>query len=134
MRYAITEALGVLAADLRVAGYTGEIKLTTHGATGTDAEFEGSFIAMELTGFCKETLYISYDKQYQHYVLVGRYNSIDQSPEVPTIETLTRLAWTTYRSYKKSKDWGRPMEWEALFKHYGYLTTKTVEQLVEKGD
>lgn len=131
MRYNINAELGVLASDLLIAGYCGEIKITNNGATGTVAMFKDSFIAMELSGFCKETLYIAWDTVNRVYTLIGRYDHIADNPTVPTVKQLTDIAWLTYKRYKHSKGYGRPGEWDALFKQYGYLTTKVVEQVVE---
>lgn len=134
MRYTITPKMGELVTDLRNLGYTGSVSVVTSGANGTVRAFEEPFVAFEFTGFCKESLFIAYDERDKDYILVGRYNVWVHLDDLPDVERLTEMAWENYRSYKVSKGFDRPNEWEALFKTYGYLTTKTVEQVVERGD
>lgn len=131
MKYEITPAMGALAQSLFEAGYTGDISLSNTGCTGTQEMFGGSFIAMELTGFCKETLFIAWNTFKDEYVLIGRYDVLEHTKEIPSVEDLTRLAWSTYKGYKKSKNWGRPTEWDALFKQFGLITTRMVEKTIE---
>lgn len=133
MRYIINAELCELAIALRNRGFQGETEMSCTGCTGTEEQFGEPFVAMEVTGFCKETIYIAWDMDENDYILVGRYSIIDRMPagEPPTVEDLTKIAWEMYKDYKKNKNWGRPIEWDPLFKELGYVTTKTVQKTVE---
>jgi len=131
MRYIINTEIGLLADAILRGGFTGEAKFSNNGCTGTVEIFGDDFIALELTGFCKETLFIAYDTEEKDYILVGRYDIRNRFIEVPTVDDIVKLAWSTYKDYKSSKEWGRPTEWDSLWKKAGYITTKTIQKTVE---
>lgn len=122
MTYKITRKVLDLVENLIRAGYRGEVKITDSYPTGTWTVLEGA-VVIELSGFCKESLYIVEDLLIGTVCFVGRY-SLEDSYEDPTVEDIIRTAWNMYTSYE-SRGYGLPYEFEDLFIQHGYLKKVT---------
>ena len=130
----ITTRLMEVVTQLIRDGYQGEVKITNTGCSGTADILQGAF-ALELTGFCKETLYLVDDEETQRFIFIGRYSAegIYAYEQVDT-EYLTRIAWSFYKIYK-GRGYSRPTEWENLFEKFGLITKKEVTRTeIEEAD
>lgn len=123
MTYKITDRCLALVSDLFDGGYDGDARLTRRYPSGA-ANFLAGVISIELTGFCKETLYLVEDTDTNNILFVGRYNEEDVEP---TGAGIVAHAWTMYRSYKTS-GYSIPTEFTDLFKKHGYLKQKVVPE------
>ena len=121
MTYKITQRCINLVEALFNEGYDGVATITNRYATGTYSVL-GDIFSIELTGFCKETLYVVEDIDTEELLFVGRYAKEYVSESV---EGIVDLAWGVYKSYKHS-GYSIPCEFEELFKKYGYLVKETV--------
>jgi len=134
MTFKITERLLDAVGELLKEEYEGDIRISESYCTGT-RNVLGNTASVELTGFCKESLYIVDDLQNEKYLLVGRYGKeCELSYDELTVEKLTEIAWNFYKTYKQ-RGYSRPYEWESLFKKHGFVTSTTkvvnVEQELE---
>lgn len=127
MTYKISEKVINLVQALIDEGYTGEALITNSYCSGT-GNVLGKSLSVQLSGFCKENLYVV--ERDEEMVLVGRYATEDIGVDF-TVEDIVNIAWSMYKDYKDS-GYSRPSEFEDLFKKYGYLQEKTVKKLVEK--
>lgn len=123
----VTERLIAFIEQLIEDGYDGEISITKSRASGA-AQILGDAIAIELKGFCKETVQIVDDGEY--CIVIGRYSEELRTDELTT-EKITEIAWRKYKTYKE-RGYSRPSEFEALFIKFGYLSEKTKIVLEEK--
>ena len=125
MTVKITTRLMEVVTQLIRDGYQGEVKITNTGYRGTANILQGAF-ALELTGFCKETLYLVDDEETQHFIFIGRYSAEGiYAYELVDTEYLTRIAWSFYKIYK-GRGYSRPTEWEDLFEKFGLITKRGV--------
>lgn len=128
MTYKITERVTTLIEDLINAGYEGEATITNSYCTGT-ASFFDQAISVQLTGFCKECLYIAEDVDTHEIVCVGRY-SLELQREEVGVPDIVQLAWDMYKTYKEYSNYGIPSEFQELFLNSGYLKQKKITKTV----
>ena len=133
MEYKITEKVLNLVEQLIADGYSGIVELTKAYASGTK-EYLGQSLSVQLSGFCKEHLYIveCIGEGYGNgcVMFVGRYDELGLAEE-PNVETVVDIAWHKYKTYK-DRGYGLPSEFESLFVKYGYLKKVLVEVYEEK--
>lgn len=130
MTYKITENVLQLVQDLKDEGYSGTVEITNSYASGTK-EILGDVLSVQLSGFCKENLYLVEDIEEHELVLVGRYNQ-EGSYEYPVgVRLIVSKAWKFYKDYE-IRGYGIPYEFQSLFVKYGYLKAKTVEVYEEQ--
>lgn len=129
MNFKITQRCIDLVSALIEAGYKGEIKITNGYATGTK-EILGTAPSIQLSGFCKESMYLVEDMNIESLYLVGRYKIQLVQTDI-SVDEIAHVAWMTYQSYK-SRDYKRPTEWDALFVKLGYLKEVTRVTLEEQ--
>lgn len=128
MEYKITQKVTDLVAELIKSGYEGEATLTNSYCTGTSA-FLGDAFSIQLTGFCKESLYVVEDIDNGEILFIGRYD-LEARYMNPAVEDIVDIAWGMYRSYKEYKNWGMPSEFRGLFIYYGKLKEKKITKTV----
>lgn len=130
--YRVTPKIIELVQQLLTEGYSGTIELTDKYATGT-REVLGQAMAVQLSGFCKEHLYLVEDIEVSEILFVGRYGikGIMCFQQEATVRDIVQLAWQVYQSYKH-RGYTCPDGFVALFLKYGYLEEQTKTVLVEK--
>ena len=128
--FKVTQRVIDLVQDLFRAGYEGTAELTSCGCSGTEAVLHGAF-AMQLSGFCKESLHIT-EHEDGRIFFVGRYN-LEFDDESPTVDDIVSCAWNKYLTYK-GRGYSMPDEFKALFISKGYIkeVTRTVTEWVEQ--
>ena len=129
MEYKITQKILDLVEALFKEGYTGTAEITNSYPTGTAKVLGGSF-SVELSGFSKETLFLTSPLNTQDVVFVGRYDHEGLYID-PTVEDVVFCAWHKYKVHKE-RGFSLPSEFEELFKKYGYLKKKVVEVYEEQ--
>lgn len=133
MEYKVTQKVLDLVEKLFEEGYKGSVEITKGYATGTAKHLEGS-LSVQLSGFCKEHLYMveTVGEGYgvNCVMFVGRYDELGLAEE-PNVETVVDIAWRKYKTYK-DRGYSMPHEFEALFVKYGYLKKKIVEVYEEQ--
>jgi len=129
MTYKITENVLKLVQDLIDEGYSGTVEITKSYASGTK-DILGDSISVQLSGFCKESLYLVEDTETEELVLVGRYNH-EGAYSCPDVALIVAKAWEFYKAYKP-RGYTMPFEFQSLFVKYGYLKAKTVEVYEEQ--
>lgn len=121
--YKITEKVLTLVQQLFEEGYDGEVKIANTYYAGAGEYLKG-YLAVEISGFCKEPLYLV-EQIYTGAIWgIGRYREEFCSDKI-TVEDIVNLAWVKYQSYKDS-GYSRPDEFEDLFIKYGYLVAETI--------
>lgn len=132
MSYKITPKVIALVEQLFAEGYTGKATLTSSYPTGA-GEVLGNALSVELTGFCKESLYLVEDTDAGVVLFVGRYR-LEGAHEDPTTQSIVDLAWSMYETHF-TRGYGRPDEFEKPFIHHGYLEerVRTLTELIEVG-
>ena len=128
MKYKITERVTQLVQDLFDAGYEGEATLTNSYCTGTASFFEQGQLSVQLTGFCKECLYIVEDTESGDITCIGRYSLELEKREVG-VPDIVECAWDMYKSYKDS-GYSMPSEFKEMFIRSGYIKEKKVTKTV----
>ena len=133
VEYKITQKVLDLVEKLFEEGYKGSVEITKGYATGTAKHLEGR-LSVQLSGFCKEHLYIV-ERTGSGYcdalVFVGRYDCLGDYPTDCDVHTVVDIAWQKYKTYK-DRGYGMPHEFESLFVKYGYLKKKVVEVYEEQ--
>jgi len=119
--YKVTQKVVDLVEELIGSGYTGSVQFTNSYPTGAAEILSGSY-SLELSGFCKETLYVTEDMETGKLVFIGRYS---QEHIYPTVDGIVELAWSKYEHYK-DRGYSRPCEFEDLFKNFGYLIQREI--------
>jgi hypothetical protein len=129
-QFKVTPKVLSLIEDLYSEGYQGQCKFTNEYYSGTKAIL-GDHRAMELTGFCKESLSIVEDAYTGDILLVGRYQT-EKVLEIPRVVDIVQIAWEMYKSYK-TIGYSKPDEFHNLFIKYGYIkiVQKTTEEEIE---
>lgn len=127
MTYEITPKIIAVLKELKDAGYTGSMEITTGMASGTVDILQGA-LCVQLSGFCKECLHLVEDTINGHVVAVGRYSVESEYSEID-VPTIVAIAWQYYKSYKE-RGYSMPGEFKELFTKYGYITEKTVIKTV----
>lgn len=131
MTYKITENVLKLVQDLKDEGYSGTVEITKSYASGTK-DILGESISVQLSGFCKESLYLVEDTETGELVVVGRYSKEGSYlSTVGVVELIVQIAWEFYKAYKP-RGYTMPFEFQSLFVKYGYLKAKTVEVYEEQ--
>ena len=128
MSYKITERVADLVQSLIEAGYGGEVTMTNSYPTATRAFLEESF-SLQLTGFCKECLYVSENTETGDIVCVGRY-SLELEKSGMEVSDIVDIAWSMYKTYKGYSNYGMPEEFKSLFISNGYLKEKKVVETI----
>lgn len=128
MEYKVTQKVTDLVAELIKAGYEGEATLTNSYCTGTSA-FLGDTFSIQLTGFCKECLYVVEDTDNGEILFVGRYD-LEARHMNPTVEDIVEIAWGMYRSYKSYSGYCMPEQFRELFIEHGKLKEKKITKTV----
>lgn len=121
MTYKVTQKVLDLVEELFKDGYGGEAVFTNSGCNGTLDFLDGAF-AMQLSGFCKETLHLVEDTDTGCVVAIGRYDI--EREDVKTVEDIVDVAWSMYCCYEDS-GYAMPSEFLDLFKKYGYIKERT---------
>lgn len=130
MTYKITENVLQLVQDLKDEGYSGTVEITNSYASGTK-EVLGDVISVQLSGFCKESLYLIEDTDSNELVLVGRYVQEGSYTYPVGVELIVSKAWEFYKAYRP-RGYIMPYEFQSLFVKYGYLKAKTAEVYEEQ--
>lgn len=128
MSYKITQRVVDLVTDLISDGYDGEVTITNSYPSGARSVLEEAF-SVQITGFCKESLYITEDLNTEDIVFVGRY-SLERCEREASVEDIVDTAWGMYKSYKDYSNYGLPSEFQSLFITYGYIIERTVTKTV----
>lgn len=125
MTYKVTEKVLGLVEELFNEGYDGEATFTNCYCTGTGAVLGESY-SIKLTGFCKEYLHLTENKESGKVLFVGRY-SLENEILNPTVEDIVYCAWIMYKTYK-DRGYSMPSEFRDLFEKYGYIEKKIITQ------
>lgn len=127
--YKVTTEVIDLVKSLVEAGYEGEASLCWGYPSGAAAVLGESW-SIQLTGFCKESIYIT-GCPVSGFVVVGRYDRETAGADI-TADDLVLLAWRKYKRYKE-RGYGLPSEFKSLFVKRGYLKeeVKTVKRWIE---
>lgn len=128
MSYKITEKVTDLVQDLIDAGYEGDVTMTNSYCIGTASFFQQA-VTVQLTGFCKECLYLAENTETGEIACVGRYSLELEKAEV-SVPDIVQLAWDMYKTYKEYSNWSLPSEFKELFIKSGYLKEKKVTKTV----
>ena len=133
-KYIINPVILDLVTALYDEGYDGVATLCNTYPSGVAHELAGCF-SIQLTGFCKENLYLVITADTKHMHAFGRYQRADLWAEgdYPTVEAIVDIAYRTFVRYE-SRGYELPQEFKALFIKYGYIEEKTelVTTLVRK--
>lgn len=121
MTYKVTQKVLDLVEELFEVGYEGEATFTNSGCSGTMDFLDGAF-AIQLSGFCKETLHLVEDTDTGCVVAIGRYDI--ESENVNDVEGIVAIAWNMYYCYEDS-GYAMPSAFLDLFKKYDYIKEKT---------
>ena len=132
-KYHITNRTVELVQELKKRGYSGQATITNRYPTGAKA-IMGDDFSIELTGFCKESMYLCEEKDSCNFIMVGRYDlEFDLRPTDgrSKIDLLIEQAWRKYKTYKP-RGYSMPCEWEEVFKKTGYITVEMQPVYIEK--
>lgn len=114
-------------------GYSGTASLTRFYPLGIADSLKDCF-SIELTGFCKETLYLVQDTLSPSMFAFGRY-SLETEWEFgdPDVKDIVAIAWSMFNTYE-GRGYSMPLEFKDLFLKYDYIEeqTKTVTEIVRK--
>lgn len=128
--YVITSNVLMIVEKLIVAGYQGTATITNRFPAGISGKLEGCF-AVELTGFCKESYYLTGRGDNDTIHVFGRYQEELNTTHL-TVDRLIQEAWGKYQIYR-SRGYSLPTEFESLFEKHGFIRyiTKTVIEEVK---
>jgi hypothetical protein len=115
-------------------GYNGEvvIKQVNSTYTGSREQFEKYDVdfVVQLSGFCKEDLYLF--EHNNQIVGVGRYRVEFIIPvEEITVKNIVDLAYSMFKCYQ-NRGYGEPAEFKKLFVKYGHVTEEIQTKVVRK--
>lgn len=128
MTYQVTQQILDLVKNLFDQGYEGEAQLTNCYPSGAEAIL-GESLSVQLSGFCKESLYLVEDTNLDTILAVGRYGEEGHYGAL-NVSDVVYIAWRFYKEYKY-QGYDIPHEFADLFKKYGYLKGETKTVLVE---
>lgn len=125
-KYTVSDKIITLVEKLIEEGYEGNISLTTSFPTSIADEFSGS-VVLELSGFCKEYLYLAQCTLTGEIHAYGRYHIERYWHNDETIEVgeIVAIAWEMFETYE-ANGYSMPEEFKKLFLKYEYIEEKPV--------
>ena len=129
--YKITEEITNLVESLFQEGYNGTVELVNTFPSGIEDYLTGCTV-VQLSGFCKESLYLAHDLVTDEVVAFGRYNMKNSwEPGEVSVYEIVHIAFNMFDIYE-SRGYSCPYEFKDLFVKYGYMQEQTVTKLVRK--
>lgn len=129
--YKITEEIINLVEELFQEGYGGTVELVNTFPSGIGLALAGCTV-VQLSGFCKESLYLCHDSVTDQLIAFGRYG-IERSwdkGEV-TVRDIVNIAMCMFNIYE-GLGYSCPYEFKDLFIKYGFMEEQTVTKIVRK--
>lgn len=125
-KYTVSEKIITLVEKLKDEGYEGTASLTSSYPSGIYDELRGC-LAVELTGFCKESLYLVQCTLTGEVYAYGRYELERRwyDDETPEVDEIVAIAWQMFETYE-ARGYSMPAEFKALFLKYEYIEEKSV--------
>ena len=135
MEYDISPRTIKLVQELYELGYAGSANIVHHYSSGAMAVL-GNDYAVELSGFCKETLYITERLGSCSFIAVGRYNTeaeLRLTDLLKPIDIIIDIAWNKYKTYKERAPelYGLPEEWKEVFIKKGLIRVEMRPTIIE---
>ncbi len=133
-KYIITPAVIELVEALYEEGYGGTAEIVRVYPSGVADELD-ECVSVQLSGFCKESLYLVVNAETNEMCAFGRYSIEERWPagEYPAVKDIVRIAFSMFRTYKDS-GYSLPPEFRDLLVKYEYMEfkTETITKLVFK--
>jgi hypothetical protein len=122
--YTVNQEILNLVHQLFEEGYEGEAKLVTTYPAGIAKELDGC-MALELSGFCKESLYLVQDTENQ-IVAFGRYCcECEWDSGSIEVRDIVKIASDMFDTYE-SRGYSLPSEFKELFIKYDFVEEQVV--------